>query len=99
MLRIVCLRRSQNFTSSVAIRMPPSVPLKHSSCSENHKINRGPIPLFQHHCSGVTPALSTLNFFKVKFPFTETTVKITGKPAGFFQNGSFPPFCGTARLN
>src|SRR4029434_1690508 len=58
------LRRSKNFTSSGAIRMPPAVPLNHGPGSENPQNRTG--VLFHYSkllYSGVLrPALNTLMF-------------------------------------
>ncbi|KAG8171748.1 hypothetical protein JTE90_015585 [Oedothorax gibbosus] len=61
------LRRSKNFTSSVAITNAPVCSSYHYLVFRNQQ-NRTEV-LFHysmHHCSGVTPALSTLILFKVK---------------------------------
>ncbi|KAG8170757.1 hypothetical protein JTE90_028474 [Oedothorax gibbosus] len=86
----------RNFTSSVAIRMPPSCSSNLTSCSENQQIEpRGPMSLFHAPLfESVTPALSTL-IYQVNLPFTRDRPADDhqGKPAGLFQNGQFyPPF-------
>ena len=66
---LLVLRRSKNFTSSVAILMPPSVPLNHYLGSEDQQ-NRTKV-LFHYsmqHYSGGDACFEHSNFFKVNVP-------------------------------
>jgi hypothetical protein len=60
------LRRSTNFTSPAAIRMPPAVPINHY-LKDSQTNETGTEVLFHYsmrNYSGDTPALSTLIFSK-----------------------------------
>ena len=75
--QLFVLRRSKNFTSNGAIRMPPSVPLNHYLDSENQQ-NRTEI-LFHYSMqqySSATACFKHSNFFRVKFPaFSNTRLR------------------------
>lgn len=66
--QLFVLRRSKNFTSNGAIRMPPSVPLNHYLDSENQQ-NRSEV-LFHYSMqqySSITACFEHSNFFRVNF--------------------------------
>jgi hypothetical protein len=66
--QLFVLRRSKNFTSNGAIRMPPSVPLNHYLDSENQQ-NRSEV-LFHYSMqqySSTTACFKHSNFFRVNF--------------------------------
>jgi hypothetical protein len=67
--QLFVLRRSKNFTSNSAIRMPPSVPLSHYLDSENQQ-NRTEV-LFHYsmqHYSRAKACFEHSNFLRVKLP-------------------------------
>src|SRR5579862_4245819 len=67
--QLFVLRRSKNFTSNSAIRMPPSVPLSHYLDSENQQ-NRTEV-LFHYsmqHYSRAKACFEHSNFLRVKPP-------------------------------